>query len=131
MLNKTFPFPPLSALALAAGINAATPSSGCGSAIPKEVTIGGPSYNFTDFASKSSAMNPLRAYSLTVPVDYQIGEPAPLIFSFHGRGEDNKDQEEQSKFSNPYFNTKAIAVYPMGIDVCYSTSPSHDIGIED
>ena len=92
-------------------------SNGCGSAVPKELTIGGPSYNFTNFASNSSATDPLRAYSVALPVDYDPNEPAPLIFSFHGRGENNGDQEQQSQFSDPEFNRKAIAVYPMGIDV--------------
>lgn len=54
-------------LAFAAATKAATisqpplSSSGCGSAIPNEVTVGGPSYNLTAFSSNSSAKNPLRA----------------------------------------------------------------------
>lgn len=91
---------------------------GCGSPIPTEVIAGGPSYNFTNFLSNSTSPPSKRAYSLTVPQDYDIGVAAPLILSFHGRGKNNLDQEKTSKFSHPFFNTKAIVVYPQGIDVC-------------
>ena len=96
---------------------AATLTSGCNRPIPTEVTVGGRSYNFTNFLSNSTSPPSSRAYSLTVPEDYEIDTPAPLILSFHGRGENNLDQEQTSKLSSPFFNTKAIAVYPQGINV--------------
>lgn len=97
--------------------NAATPTSGCGLLIPTEVTAGGNSYNFTHFLSNSTPWPSDRAYRLTVPQDYDINTPAPLILSFHGRTKNNLDQLQLSKFSNPFFNTKAIVAYPQGIDV--------------
>lgn len=97
--------------------NAATPTSGCGLPIPTEVTAGGNSYNFTHFLSHSTTPPCNRAYRLTVPQDYDINTPAPLILSFHGRTRNNLDQLQLSKFSNPFFNTKAIVAYPQGIDV--------------
>lgn len=105
--------------------HATTPTSGCGLPIPIEVTPGGRSYNFTHFLSNSTTPPSYRAYSLTVPKEYDINTPAPLILSFHGRLENNLDQLQQSKFSNPFFNTKAIVVYPQGIDVTHPLKPPH------
>lgn len=104
-------------------VNAATPTSGCGLPIPTEVTAGGRSYNFTHFLSNSTTHPSYRAYSLTVPRDYDINSPAPLILSFHGRTKNNLNQLQLSKFSNPFFNTKAIVAYPQGIDVPPPLSP--------
>lgn len=100
-----------------------TPTSGCGLPIPTEVTAGGPSYNFTHFLSSSTSPPSYRAYRLTVPKDYDINIPAPLIVSFHGRQRSNLEQLQESKFSNPFFKTKAIVVYPQGIDVTHPLSP--------
>lgn len=100
MLHPHLPLSVISLLAFATAIHATpssppqpstTTTSGCGSPLPKELTIGGSSYNFTSLASNSSATHPLRAYSLAIPVDYRVDEPAPLILSFHGRGETNGD----------------------------------------
>lgn len=100
-------------------------ASGCGLQIPTEVIAGGPSYNFTDFLSKSTSPSSYRAYRLTVPEDYDINTPAPLILAFHGRTESNLDQLQRSKLSNSFFNTKAIVAYPQGIDVFSPLVPSH------
>ncbi len=92
-------------------------SNGCHLALPTEVTAGGRSYNFTKFLSNSTSPPSNRAYSLTVPQDYNNSVATPLLLAFHGRGENNLIQEQTSKFSDPYFNDGAIVVYPQGIDV--------------
>ncbi|MCJ1468746.1 hypothetical protein MMC07_007376 [Pseudocyphellaria aurata] len=114
-------------------------TSGCGLQIPTEVTAGGASYNFTDFLSNSTSPSCYldtspscyRAYRLTIPEDYDINTPAPLILAFHGRTETNLDQLQRSKLSNSFFNTKAIVAYPQGIDRQWLGDPDAPSTIND
>jgi len=89
-------------------VGAATSTTGCGSPLPIEVIAGGRSHSFTELLSNSTLPRSNRAYSLTVPQDYNRDVPALLILSFHGHGENSLGQVKASEFSNPYFNTKAI-----------------------
>lgn len=107
----------LSLVRVPSTVEAATSTTGCGSPLPIEVIASGRSHDFTEMLSNSTLPPSNRAYSLTVPQDYNIDVPAPLTLPFHGREENNLDQEKTSEFSNPYFNTKAIAVYPQDINV--------------
>lgn len=107
----------LSLIRVPSTVEAATSTTGCGSPLPIEVIASGRSPNFTELLSNSTLPPSNRAYSLTVPQDYNRDVPALLILSFHGREENNHDQEKASGFSNPYFNTKAIAVYPQDVNV--------------
>lgn len=122
MHSKSLPLA-LIALLVSATEAAVSGSTGCHQPLPSEVKAGGRSYNFTNFLSDSTSPPSNRAYSLTVPQDYNISVPASLILAFHGRGENNLVQEQDSKFSDPYFNTGAIVVYPQGIDVSFVDSP--------
>ena len=87
-------------------------SQGCGLPLPAGLTPGGSSINFTIPSSGGD-----RSYLLYIPVEYQIDNPAPLVFSFHGKNRNSSEQEALSQFSDPTVNNDAIAVYPQGIHV--------------
>jgi len=119
-LNRVFEYilPLILLVRVPSTVEAATSTTGCGSPLPIEVITDGRSHSFTELLSNSTSPPSNCAYSLSFPQDYNIDVPAPLILPFHGREENNLDQEKTSEFSNPYFNTKAIAVYTPDINVC-------------
>lgn len=97
-------------------------TSGCGKSLPKDLKAGGDRVNFTDFPSESSKNDPLRAYSVMLPANFSNDVPAPLIIGFHGRGQTNDGMKNTSRLSDPFFNSNAITVYPMGINVSQAES---------
>lgn len=58
-----------------------------------------------------------RDYLLSVPASYTGSSAVPLIFSFHGRGEDATYQQKLTGLSNPAVNPNAIVAYPNGVAV--------------
>ncbi|KAL2352787.1 putative ferulic acid esterase [Cryomyces antarcticus] len=87
------------------------PSGGCRSTLRTDIVPGGPSQNFT---FESEAGGGQRHYLLHVPASYAVGEPAPLILCFHGKGQPASEIEEHTQLSNPHFNKDAVVVYPQG-----------------
>ncbi|KAF1946992.1 poly depolymerase [Clathrospora elynae] len=90
---------------------AAKSSHGCGQALPDGISVD-KSVNLT--LDSANGMT-VRKYRLHLPKSYDIGTPAPLILSFHGRGKDGKFQEELSQFSNASYGFEGISVYPEGL----------------
>jgi hypothetical protein len=88
-------------------------SSGCGSPLPARVVAGGSSTTFNFLSPDGNT----RTYAIRVPALYNISRAAPLIFSFHGRGDTAANQEALSGFSNDQWNPYGIAVYPSGVNV--------------
>ena len=92
---------------------AAVRSSGCGKALPPGFpAAGAPSQRLFICSGGRN-----RTYLLSTPVSYDISQPAPLLFSFHGGTKTASEQELLSQFSDPEFNTNAVAIYPQGIKV--------------
>jgi poly(3-hydroxybutyrate) depolymerase len=92
----------------------ATQSSGCGKPLPKaQQPAGGASHR----VHLNQTNGTPRTYLIHIPTSYSSDKPAPLIFSFHGRGKNASSQEELSQFSNEAWNPDGIAVYPQGIAV--------------
>jgi poly(3-hydroxybutyrate) depolymerase len=88
---------------------AAGQASGCGQAPPH---LPGTSKNYT------LTVDVPREYTLFLPSSYSnYNTNHPLIFSFHGNGKSDWQQEQLSQFDNPDWNSDFIVVYPQGIDV--------------
>ncbi len=66
-----------------------------------------------DFQVSSNGRN--RTYRIHLPSNYDANVPAPLVFSYHGHGQDMVKQETLSQFSNDAINPNMIAVYPQGL----------------
>ena len=66
-----------------------------------------------DFELSSNGRN--RTYRIHLPSSYDPNVPAPLVFSYHGHGQDMVKQETLSQFSNDAINPNMIAVYPQGL----------------
>ncbi len=66
-----------------------------------------------DFEVLSNGRN--RTYRIHLPSSYDPNVPAPLVFSYHGHGQDMVKQETLSQFSNDAINPNMIAVYPQGL----------------
>ena len=94
----------------------ATSTTGCGKAPP---LARGTRQTFT---IQSGGRD--RTYNVHLPSNYNENntDGTPLILSFHGNGKDASYQESLSQFSNESYNPNAIAVYPQGLDVSFSTS---------
>jgi poly(3-hydroxybutyrate) depolymerase len=58
-----------------------------------------------------------RSYRIHLPADYKPGSPMPLIIAFHGSGDNPKNFETTTRFSDPSVNPNMIVVYPAGINV--------------
>ncbi|KAE8371754.1 Alpha/Beta hydrolase protein [Aspergillus bertholletiae] len=110
----------------AAGLASAAGSSGCGQPLPPNQTPGGSSYG-VNFTTSDGAQ---RFYRVHIPSAYDENKPAPLIFSFHGRGKTAESQEKLSQFSNGQWNPDAIAVYPQGLHKEWQGDPDSK-GVDD
>ena len=91
-------------------------SAGCGKPLDPSITIGGASTTMT-FVSPDGLT---RNYSIHVPATYDINKAAPLIMSFHGRGDTPAIHEPQSGYSVAKWNPYGIAVYPLGVAVSHA-----------
>lgn len=106
--------------------NAKTASSGCGKSLPAGVTTG----NSTKLPFTTSSGS-TRSYLLHIPSGYQPNVAHGLIFAFHGRGKNGKEEEGLSQFSNSFFNPHMLAVYPDGINSEWQGDPdakTDDVG---
>ncbi|KAJ9314736.1 CAZyme family CE1 [Paecilomyces variotii] len=92
-------------------IRASSRSPGCGKPIPNNESPG----TFTYVALFMTSDNVPRSYIINIPSGYDTEKPAPLIFSFHGRGKTAYSQLLLSEFYNETWNPDAISVYPQGL----------------
>lgn len=95
------------------GVDAAK-SAGCGKAVSSTLKRGGiGSSNTVSFTTSSGVK---RTFLLHVPTKYDVNTATPLIFSFHGRGENGAAQEnDKSKLSDESLNPNMFVVYPDGL----------------
>ncbi|KAI7487265.1 alpha/beta-hydrolase [Hortaea werneckii] len=92
--------------------NAFTKSAGCGEPLPAGLKQGGTGSS-NRLTITSSGVK--RSYLLHLPRVYTPTNAHGLIFSFHGRGKNAKEQEQLSQFSNYNLNPNMLVVYPDGI----------------
>lgn len=83
-------------------------SAGCGKDLPVGWLPGQDSHNVTLPTTN-------RSYLIKLPSAYNMDTPAPVIFSFHGRGGTAQIQEQTSNFSVHNWNETAIAIYPQAV----------------
>ncbi|EPE24177.1 alpha/beta-Hydrolase [Glarea lozoyensis ATCC 20868] len=105
----------------------ATQSPGCGKPLPKAQQPAGGASHKVQFKQTNGTP---RTYLIHIPKGYSSDKPAPLIFSFHGRGKTASSQEELSQFSNEKWNPDGIAVYPQGIENAWQGAP-YSKGVDD
>ncbi|GAD99411.1 ferulic acid esterase (FaeA), putative [Paecilomyces variotii No. 5] len=86
-------------------------SPGCGKPLPNNESPG----KFTNVPLFMTSDNVPRSYIVNIPSGYNPNKPAPLIFSFHGRGKTAYSQLRLSAFYNETWNPDAISVYPQGL----------------
>ncbi|PNS18028.1 26S proteasome non-ATPase regulatory subunit 9 [Sphaceloma murrayae] len=107
-------------------------STGCGQPLPSGQTAGGATTSVTYNYSGTS-----RTYTIRIPATYDITKAAPLIFSFHGRGDTAANSEAQSGLSSATWNPYGIVAYVNGLNNQYQGDPavltqfSDDIGFMD
>lgn len=94
-------------------------SPGCG--IDHSSVAGKASFNGSVISSGGN-----RTFLIHVPANYNKNKPTGMVLSYHGNGKTAAIQEELSQFSNPFFNENWIAVYPQGVGVSVSQSPTDD-----
>lgn len=92
-------------------------SSGCGSALPAGIQLGGSS---TTFNITSNGV--IRSFNIHVPTSYKNNKAAPLIVAYHGRSNNQLSVESDSQLSSETWNPYAISVYPLGINVSRGAS---------
>ncbi|KAG9253079.1 carbohydrate esterase family 1 protein [Emericellopsis atlantica] len=79
-----------------------------------------------------------RRYLVFVPPEYAIGNPAPLVLSYHGGSRSPENQRDLDLLTDPDFNTHRMVVYPEGTprptcesdNTCYKRYWSVDPGID-
>ncbi|KAI0140408.1 carbohydrate esterase family 1 protein [Pestalotiopsis sp. NC0098] len=72
-----------------------------------------------------------RSYLLSIPSNYSLDTPAPLILSFHGGGQSPSTQLDLDQLTNSDVNEKYIVIYPEAIDEQWQVAPNSttdDIG---
>lgn len=97
-------------------------SSGCGTALPSGLTAGGGSVSFNFLSPDGRTRN----YLINVPSTYDVNKAAPLILTFHGKGESGSAMEMESGYSLAKWNPYGISIYPNGVNVCFA-NPLHGI----
>jgi poly(3-hydroxybutyrate) depolymerase len=85
--------------------------AGCGKPLPSGQALGAVS----NVTITSGGVQ--RSYLIFIPPGYNSFIPTPIIFSYHGGVRNASDQLELDQFTNPYFNTVSLVVYPQGINV--------------
>lgn len=68
---------------------------------------------------KLRSANRDREFILSVPADYRAGERWPIIFAFHGWGENSRVIHNYSRLDD----SQAIIAYPQGIDDAWEGAP--------
>jgi len=111
----------LAALPYLAPVNAAS-SDGCGNPLAAGLTQGDASA--TNKLTFTTPQGVQRSYWLHIPSTYTPDQPAPIIFSFHGRGADPNTQESTSGLSNETWNKNYIVVYPLGVSNQWQGDPA-------
>ncbi|KAI4715792.1 hypothetical protein E4T48_08034 [Aureobasidium sp. EXF-10727] len=86
-------------------------SSGCGTAVNSQISVGGASTAFTGTGPDGY----LRTFNIHVPSSYNINNAAPLIMVFHGRGDSGTAVESGTGYSLERINPYGIAVYPTAV----------------
>ncbi|CAD0081647.1 unnamed protein product, partial [Aureobasidium vineae] len=86
-------------------------SSGCGTAVNSQISVGGASTAFTGTGPDGY----LRSFNIHVPSSYNINNAAPLIMVFHGRGDSGTAVESGTGYSLERINPYGIAVYPTAV----------------
>ncbi|KAG9854360.1 carbohydrate esterase family 1 protein, partial [Aureobasidium melanogenum] len=94
-------------------------SSGCGSALPAGIQLGGSS---TTFNITSNGV--VRSFNVHVPTSYKNNKAAPLIVAYHGRSNNQLSVESDSQLSSESWNPFAISVYPLGINEQWEGDPA-------
>ncbi|KAG9669733.1 carbohydrate esterase family 1 protein, partial [Aureobasidium melanogenum] len=94
-------------------------SSGCGSALPAGIQLGGSS---TTFNITSNGV--IRSFNIHVPTSYKNNKAAPLIVAYHGRSNNQLSVESDSQLSSETWNPYAISVYPLGINEQWEGDPA-------
>lgn len=92
-------------------------SSGCGSALPAGIQLGGSSTTFT-----ITSNGVVRSFNVHVPTSYKNNRAAPLIVAYHGRSNNQLSVESDSQLSSESWNPFAVSVYPLGINASRSAS---------
>ncbi|KAF2152260.1 carbohydrate esterase family 1 protein [Myriangium duriaei CBS 260.36] len=103
-------------------------SAGCGSSIASGLTQGG--LGLSNNLRITLKDGTVRTYILHIPSSYNINTPAPLILSFHGRGESGSAQEGRSQLSREDWNPNMIVAYPDGIANQWQGDPAA-VGYDD
>ncbi|KER00129.1 carbohydrate esterase family 1 protein [Aureobasidium subglaciale EXF-2481] len=83
--------------------------------------------NTLNFTTSGGA---IRSYLLHVPTTYNIKTPAPVAFSYHGRGASPQEEQDISGMSNEAFNPSYLVVYPQGISLQWQGDPDA-VGYDD
>ncbi|PSK42428.1 hypothetical protein B9Z65_4342 [Elsinoe australis] len=113
-------------------LNYVNASVGCGTALPSGQTPGG-----ATTAVNYTLNGVQRSYTIHIPTSYDVRKAAPLIFSFHGRGDTAANSEGQTGFSRDDWNPYGIVIYVNGLNNQYQgdpdviTNPSDDLGLVD
>ena len=93
-------------------------SQGCGHPLHPPPTPGGAS------ALLKLDTGDSRQYLLHLPQDYHIYSPVPLIVAFHGKGQTNREFEQQTEFTKPILNTLgAMVAFPQGVNKMWTGDP--------
>ncbi|KAK9412977.1 putative feruloyl esterase [Seiridium unicorne] len=67
-----------------------------------------------------------RSYLLSIPPRYSVWYPSPLIFSFHGGGQDATAQLNADLLTNSTINDQYVLIYPEAVDGQWEVSPDSD-----
>lgn len=93
-------------------------AAGCGGGdapLPPENT--GLEYGGGSFAQQINVNGISRSYIVVVPESAAPGEPAPLLFVYHGHGQPPEDIREQSGLDSIAGAHGYLVVYPLGFDL--------------
>ena len=85
--------------------------AGCGRSLPNGQAVG------TVSNVKILSGGVQRSYLISIPPNYNVYTPTPIILSYHGGVRTAEDQLQLDQLSNSEFNTDSLVVYPQGINV--------------
>ena len=72
-----------------------------------------------------------REFAVHVPPSYNENTPSSVILSYHGHGSNMTAQEAITGFSDTSVNSKAIVIYPQGVQRSWQSAPYADPAISD